>query len=337
MIFEKQQLQTALKTLTLARKENKIRQILNHFLCECNGNTARLTCTNLEQTIVCTIAEFSGATETFIINYDIIQYLEAVQAEKVTITISKVLELDEAEFLLFDHTEYPTIKTEIPEKKTDITKHLSKIFNSTSFASRDEQNLAINGVRLDDDIIAATDSFKMIKYDCETGIQTTIPLNAVNILKKINPESVTITTNKMTLVFEMPNITLSTRTLQLAYPNIKNIIEAQNSTHTIQIIRKELIEKLTKSIVFSDLIMLDFEHKNMRATGDTKKIKQPFEFLVVKGDFEQLKKISLNAKYLLEAATKSNEKELTMQLSSDRTPIIIDNFILLAPTAIREE
>ncbi|MFI3306343.1 MAG: DNA polymerase III subunit beta [Rikenellaceae bacterium] len=257
--------------------------ILDHFLMDLKGNVLTVTASDLETTMIATLAidstESEGAVaapaklllDTLKGFADIPLTIEAKdQSFAITVSWSSgSLTIPGA-----NPTSYPEMK-ELAEERRDVTfgvENLLNGLNKTSFATADDDlRPVMNGVLFNFEpttlTFVATDAHKLVKcsvvQDFDFSSSFILPKKPVGLLKSVlfkSDSEVALTFDSQSARFIFKNYTLVCRLIDGSYPNYNAVIPQKNPNKVI-VDRMELVNSIRRVAICSNpttnLIRLD--------------------------------------------------------------------------------
>lgn len=331
-------------------KENKIRPIISGILIEAENNQLKFTGTDLEQTIVINIdGEIIIPGKIVLDHRECIEYIKLVEEEEIIIeTEENMIKINNAKFSTFNYEEYPVINIEEGEKIIFNRLEFLNSIKKVNFASsKDMSNLAITGIRVDNDKIVATDTYRMIVDEVKkTNITKTIPFNSVvnliKILEKNGDKEINIL-NYDHFGIEINNIKYITRIIDLSFPDYNSIIQntINSNTNEIHINSKNFLKTLkkvntvvSKNIEYKNAAKFEIKLKEVVITGfnQKSKIKEKQDITNINGiEIET----SLNVKFLMEYIINSEKEVTIIKFDEFNKPFIINNEYLIMPITLK--
>lgn len=247
-----------------------------------------------------------------------------------------------------DLDEFPVINTNkqgelTTYNKTDLENALRKTIFS---ASKSSDNLSINVVRFTEDSIVASDSYRLVINNIKGNSEFSLPLNTSlllqKVLKKSDAEIVEMYLNENEAEIYVGDIVIKSRVVDLAFPNVKYVIENWqfSSEITINHSSKELAEIMKKLYTISkdnssdkNSFRFDFIKKELKVVGVDNKMNIPIEF---DGEID-IKAISLNAKFIEEYLKTVELDCVKMSFQDNKSAVKIEDNYYIMPLAIEED
>jgi len=362
--INRNELINALTTVSDVVSENKIRPVISGVKIETLGKNVMFTGTNLEQTIViekeCEIEE-SG--KVVFQTTQVIEYLKQCENKDIEITSTEsYLNIDnDADFVVYDASEYPVLKLfNTDEKKSiiDVSVFIDAL-ERVKFSSVMSDNLSLECVRLEIEkermLTCATDTFRMIYLETELKsdieLKVSLPLQTVNtLIKSLKGKSgnieICLTGNNIKFTFE--KMIMTSRLIELEFPNFKEIIKGINSSKDYFVNVADLNKSLKKVNIFArDNISaknagnFKFEKKLVISSkNDKSKGKDSLEYM---SETKEAFSINLNIKFILDFLAVFNKSTLMMRMNTENSAVVFqaenDNkFIYLTmPISLKED
>lgn len=310
-------------------KDNKIKPILSNIYAKVDRNELKFYGTDLDTTIV-TFMNIDSLNEEgeFTFSFSLVdEYLKEIKDENITIRTEKEILFIEtkdssSEFLMVNPKDFPNnidnFKLNDTTKKIELeSKELIDIIQKVSFAADVTQNnIAMNCVRIESVAkhlyFIAAETYRLaylskyINKDID-NFEVSIPLNAIfalsKILSSLPPDNVKIYQNDNKIYFAVENIIISTRQVELKYPNYQNILSNTTYDKSLKINADTFNKILKRAMVFvrnnseskyGTTFTFSDNKMNVHGISDVAKINEdiPVEYT---GDSL---KISLNIKFL---------------------------------------
>ena len=352
--INKNELKVALDLIASVAKENKIRPILSGVLIKADEKI-KLIGTDLEKTI---IAEIQGNIikkgSTLLDINELLSYVKVEDSETIDIYLDEnEIVVNDATFGTYEVEDYPRISIDHSyDIEIDRVQLIDSIENVISSVGQPD-NLAINGVRIDltNNAIVSTDTYRMTLSTMENDneLQVTIPQNAIQpilkALKATQIENIKVYSDGNQLYFEIDNITLGTRIIDLAFPEYERILESMVLPHEINFNKKELETVVKKLLIFvsknpasKNVAIFNIKDNKVKIEGksDKSKIKQSLDIINV-DNIET--KIALNVQFLADYLKTHKSDTVIAKLKDHNMPLKIeskDNVFLSMPVSLRQ-
>ena len=166
-----------------------------------------------------------------------------------------------------------------------------------------------------------------------TDLEITIPSKALaEVLKMVSKsESVSLRFDDVQAVFTANGNTITTRKLDGAYPDYKQLIPSQFETH-ITLERKPLIDALSRIGVLAsqknDIIkcQIDATNQEISLSVEAADVGNALESMPAQISGDDPKQLAFNVKYLMEGLKVFNSTEIQMQLNAATSPVVLNPF-----------
>ncbi|MGL4393063.1 MAG: DNA polymerase III subunit beta [Fusobacteriaceae bacterium] len=319
-----------LKIVEKAISENKIKPIISCVFVEAEDNKLKFYGTNLELTIVTTLSVNLQGSGQFVFQHQIVEeYLRELKAEDINLKIeNSVLTISTEDsstaFALQDHSEFP--KTYLSNELQDGTfsfaikkSEIVEAYEKTKFAaSQSTDDMRINCIKMDVENkmikFVGTDTYRLVylekEIDSDGKYSISIPLNSVDGITKLMKsldvdEDIRISIGTKNVKFEIADITIISRLIDLPYPDYKGILRNLNYDKKLTLKNQDFATILKRVMIFvknnSDSrygAIFELGDNKLAITGNSELAKIN-EALSVKFEGSPIK-ISLNTKFLHE-------------------------------------
>ncbi len=342
---------TLLKQLSLINgviSNNPVVPILENFLFEINGNTLRITSSDLQTSIITEIDIESKQNGSIAVPAKILlETLRNLPEQPITFTIEKnsyTLELssDNGRYKLAgenatDFPKIPSIKnTYSITIDSDV---LTNAIASTIFAtSNDELKPQMTGVCFNftekNAVFVATDGHRLVRYrrsdiHADSPHMIIVPRKALNLLKTSLPNektSVKIDFNASNAFFSFNNIHMICRLIDERFPDYENVIP-NNNPNKLTIDRLEFLSSLKRIAIYANKTT---NQVRLKISGSEIQIhaedldfsNEANERLSCEYDGESIE-IGFNAKFLIELLNNLDTKTISLELSTPNKAGII--------------
>lgn len=361
----------ALRIVDKAVSENKIRPVLSGVYLEAKDEKITLKGTDMELNIQSYMfGKIISEGEVVFTPQLVDEYLKEIDNEEVQLievngTLVIETENSSSEFSIFDASEYPRIATAGEGREYEISKEmLIDMLEKVKFASATStDNPAINVVRMELEHgkvrMAASDTYRLvyIQEDLEDAIEgstkISLPLGStealIKTLKSVGDEFVKLKYIGNQVVFEIEKVLLTSRVVDLAFPDYMGIFENTAYNKKVEINTEEFISVLKRVQVFvknnnesRNSALFDLVKNEFIITGasDSARIR---EELPLAKEGEDLK-ISLNVKYILDYLQNlDKEKKTIVNMSNSSGAVLVQNegndkfLYIVMPLALRED
>ncbi|CAB4126769.1 DnaN DNA polymerase sliding clamp subunit (PCNA homolog) [uncultured Caudovirales phage] len=329
-----------LKLSTAAKNKNM--PILGCVLVKVEGSVATLATTDLDTTTAATV--FAHDTFDGAICIPVKAFVDALKGVvKGDVKIERTAgfkvrlthDAGESVLLALSADEFPALKT-TPELGIKLNPaRFRDALNATLYAaSKDETRYNLNGVFVDANNMVATDGHRMVRVQGETGFtgESILPRKGLEILTRVLAKAVDplLTNDRTTNVnenhqhFKCGAFAIAMRLVDGQFPNYQQVIPKLND----------------KSVSFDHAVLLAALKRCDRNTFAPCKITMALEtgvvFSQVNPDTGENKinvvavathpfEIALNASYLYEAIENSTSGVVTLRMSDNLSPILVES------------
>ncbi|HKK76983.1 MAG TPA: DNA polymerase III subunit beta [Saprospiraceae bacterium] len=341
-----------LKHLQLASgsiSSNPVLPILEDFLFTIDGNTLKISATDLE-TSLSTEIEIMASDKNGTVAVPakiLLDTLKALPQQPITFAVDDEnfgIEITSAfgKYKLAGENgqDYPNIPQ--PEEVDSISipaPALDQAISKTIFAtSNDELRPAMTGVYFQVEfnklMLVATDAHKLVKYtykelNSEVSTSFIVPKKALNLLKGALPngETVKMSFNKANAFFSYGNTQLSCRLIDARYPDYNAVIPVDNP-NLLTISRTDFQNSLKRIAIYANKttnqVILNINDGSLTISAqDLDFSNEATEQLSCSYDGDALT-IGFNAKFLIEMLNVLESDEVVMELStSTRAGILL--------------
>jgi DNA polymerase-3 subunit beta len=361
----------ALHIVEKAVRDNKIRPVLSGVYLEAKEDKITFKGTDLELNIQSYMFGKIIEEGEIVFSFQLVdEYLKEIDDEEIQLietdgTLLIETENSSSEFSIYDADEYPKINIDTEGRVYEISKSLivdmlEKVKISSAVTN---ENPAVNAVRIELEHgkikMAATDTYRLtyIEEGLEDAMsgstKISLPLHSaealIKILKSVGDEFVKFRFVGNQAVFEIEKVILTSRVVDLAFPDYKGIFE--NTVYNKQVVvdTETLISVLKRVQVFvknntesKNSALFDLVGNRFFITGvsDSAKVKEELE---LEKEGEDLK-LSLNVKFMLDYLVNlDKDKNSIMKMSNSSGAVLMKNeenskyLYILMPLALREE
>ncbi|MCI6152041.1 DNA polymerase III subunit beta [Fusobacterium perfoetens] len=309
-----------LSDFSLILKENPIKPIIAGLKIEATKNNIIFTGTSLESNLI-KVVEGKIEEEGIVVvkSQLILEYIKLLDEEEIEIYLKdNSLIVHQAEFIILDDSIYPII---VKEEYNQITTINAKLFcealEKCKFcAYQTSDNLALNCIKVlfnkESMEFIASDSYRLTYFKTNNNSneekEYSIPLDSINsftkIIKDVDKDMIIGYSSKH-LVFIWENTYYSTRTIDLAFPNFRQILDFNSFDKNMEFNTDELKSSLKKVITVAKTsyeakygAIFDFKNNllTIQSHSGKGKISQKVNMIKSGENF----KGSLNTKFLLE-------------------------------------
>jgi len=347
----KSDLEKALSAIQKVVQKNPNLPILENALFEARGDELFIKATNIELFIEYKLTVSIDSDGEFAIPVDIL--LNSIRNSKT----QKKLELELKGTVLHvtdesgnftiktvPHEDFPKIKKpeSLKEKKEKINKELilNGVRSVYSYASNMTIKPELASVYIytdaDDLVFVATDQFRLaekrIKSTPNTKFENIlIPIknvnNLVKVLETVDDEDFKFVSEENQLSLESENIFVSSRVLDLSFPDYKSIIPKDFAIKLV-FLKEDFVSILKKTAMFTDNFgKTELEYKNgkLKISTENKDIGKIEEYLDVQSESKNLKefKVNVNNRYLRESVIPINSDSVELWFVDTGAPLLI--------------
>ena len=348
--IDKSNLIAALDLISGVAKENKIRPVISNTKIMADDKI-QLIGTDLEETIIVDLqGEIIEQGELLLDHTEALEYIKKSDNIEIDIILEDgFITIDNAKFTVFDVTEYPEIRLDPGNLKQVNSDDFKQAFKMVQFAAgQDQSNLATFGIRVDNDKLCATDSYRLAVTSLQTDLICTIPFNSTkNISKLINKcagDNIEIGYNNNKIYVKTENVLFCSRIIDLAFPDFRNIFSKtkENTPNEININRKELIKMLNKVIIFASKndesrfaakFIISGNKLTVKAQNGRSKVTEKVDIININNTELET---ALNVKYILDYITLLSCDTVIIKFRDNQSAFMINDDYLTMPMALRE-
>lgn len=314
---------------------NKIRPILENVYMRSQNGNVEFIATDLSNTIIKSVLCNENDVNVVFEPSLVLEYVKQLEAEEIEIKIDETMQIDGAEFSIFDYSEFPKVDIETKNEIKIESKILLKYFKRALFAAGKDDNVALNCIRLDIENetinIVSTDTFKMLKSkektEAKEKINASIPTSCMKSLLNMLSQNITIKISKEKnfIVFYDDVRKLKVRTISLDFPNCEAIFQTEeNLKTTIEMNKIELIKTLKRIDVFArenettkSAAVFDFKNNKLeiKAVGKSGKAKEKVDTIKIGNDL----KICLNIRFIIDFLNNTDGQTAMFKFLDDKT------------------
>lgn len=291
----------------------------------------------------------------------VLEYIKLIEVEQIDIMSKEnKLYIHNAEFSVFDSSEYPNIKEIQGNISFDMDiMDLLDGFDKVSFsASLQSDNLSLNCVRIEsyEDKLhfLTSDNFRLSYYSYEVNVPNefavSIPLDAVHAISKIFKSyagNLKFTIEGSQLKISTEHLVFMTRLIDIAFPEYKAIFKNLEGNKKVEANRETFFSALKKVYTVAkinqetkDAALFKFQGNKLNLLSSTGRAKTSQNIDIIK-EGDDLK-ASLNVKFIMEFV--NNIKNNVIITCTNSSSMFVfreyknDNYIyMLMPLALRED
>ena len=349
--IKQNKLNKALKIVSrIAANSRTTLPILNNVLISVKDKKASLISTNLDMAIVTHIPVSSSKDGKITVPARLFsEFIDILPNDQIVKLNSKNNKL-EASTDQYNSTingvsaeEFPELP-ELDEEEAisfkinieDFSNGLSEVINASS---NDLTRPALTGVYFNtfegNLYIAATDGYRLAdkKFIAKVKdeVQAIVPTSSLQeVLRCIDDESkeIEIVFDEAQVRFRMNNIEITSRLIDGSYPDYRQLIPKENDI-TVELDKNEFIRVVKLAALFarevggSIICKTDSEKNILTVTSVANEFGENASDIKVKADKDV--KVTLNARYLLDALNAIKDSKITMGFSNKIDPVVLRN------------
>jgi len=357
----KNDLERALNTVQKAVSKNQAVPAIENVLFEARGDELFIKATNIEVFVEYKITVALEKDGEFLIPVDIL--LQSIknsntQNKKITLELKKnTLHIKDgnSNFTIktVNKEDFPIIKK--PESLKNTKNTIDKdvflkgvksvyLFSSNMLVKPELSSVYIH--KEDDNLVyVSTDQFRLaekkIKHNSNENFQNIlIPIKNINIIIKIlestEEQTLRFVSEENQLSFESDNLFVSSRILDLSFPDYKNIIPKEYKTKLI-VLKEDFLNSLKKTALFTDKFgktEISLNNKKILLKTENKDIGEIEEQIDVVQEGEDNFKLNINNKYLQEGVLAINSDSVELWFLKEGSPLLLkgvgdDSFVYI--------
>lgn len=342
----------ALNTVKGAVPSKSTMPILECILFERDGDTLRLSATDLEISIVQTVpVQFvtNGTPESTPIAVPAQRLIDTLRAlPDLPIEFSAdsdfeiQMETDQGHYKMVGHdgADYPELPELEGQHEINVEGGLlGRAIDKTAFAvSKDALRPAMMGVYFqvgeDEARVVATDGHRLVKLDlpelqANTSVDFIVPEKATKLAGRIveDDETCTVQVGEGHVSFELENSRVLARLIDETYPNYEAVIPGENERNLV-VNREDMLNAVKRVGLYSssmtNQIRLDITADTVTISAeDVERSSEAEEVIHCDYDSEDME-IGFNAEYLTEVLSNVESDEVVFELSSpNRAGIVL--------------
>ncbi|MDD4957322.1 MAG: DNA polymerase III subunit beta [Candidatus Omnitrophica bacterium] len=344
----KEALVEGIQTVQNAVSQKSSLPILSNVLLEAEGNTLKLTATDLDIGICASVpveTEVAGAiTVPARKFFDIIKALP--DGSEISLSMKKnnfvTIKSGRAQFKIIGlpKEEFPQLPTFEDKDSINIGQgELRDIFNLTDFAvSRDDTRFVLNGVLFgikgEKITIAATDGRRLAVVRKSLGHKTLIerdviiPAKTVQEIKRMLSDEgdVTIKFSENQILFAFPNSFVLSRLIEGEYPNYKNVIPDKLDC-VMKVQREEFLQAARRASIFTDqesmAIKLNIKKNKLTISKNTPYLGEAKEEINIDYEGNDEIEIGFNPRYLIDVLKSLSDEEIDFEIQEANKPGVV--------------
>lgn len=345
---------------SLALATNHAKGVANHrsslpvianILLQANGNKLTVTATDLEVRLSMSIdaaIEKNGSVtvpaKTFA---DLVRTLSddtvSMELSERTITLSLECGKNKASLKGLAADEFPVVSSGDPELLTVMTAESlqTAMAKAVMAASVDESRPMLTGVLCEFEgdtlTLAAADGFRLARVRAtlpnpvEERVEALVPAKSVSKLIRLRPDDddVKISTAGGTVIFELPDTTLTSQIIQLQFPDYTQIIPQKVET-TATFERKQMIERCQAARIFAreaaGALRLNLAQGlpigSITITAKSEEAGNSSGIVDATIEGEDIE-IAVNVAYLLDALKVLDDEKIELRLTQPNSPLLL--------------
>lgn len=341
------QLSKQLQKTQGAIANNPVLDIVKYYKFDINEGTLVITATDMETTIITSLAV--EADEDFVFTIpaktitDTVRELPDIPVEftfqEVENNIAVVAGKAEYNMLALSTDEFPELPSRIDDNKVKINSDiLIDAFTKTSFAtSNDEVRQAMQGIYVEVDFnnitFVATDAHKLVKFTysaIKTDVTESfiIPKKSAMLLKNVfdSDEEITMYIMRKNVFFVGDTNRLICRLIDANFPDYNTVIPNDNPNHMV-IDRASLLNTLKRIIIFANQtthgVTLNITEDSVKLTAqDVDFSSKAEDVLRCQFDGEETK-IGYSGKFLIQMLSNLDTEEVRIKMSTPNRPSLL--------------
>lgn len=212
-----------------------------------------------------------------------------------------------------------------------------------------KDSLSVNGIRFANKEIVSTNTYAMAVGNISSEIKEEITINEetikclIAVLKENKNSKVILYKEDNKCLLEINDIYILGRTIDLAFPDYKSILEHTTYDKSIKVSNKELVKELKEHLKINKDNEIKYALKLILSKNKLELISINKAMIEKKSELiitcEDSLRITLNNKFLLDFLKNTKDKEINIDLSDKMNPILIttNNYRFMSmPLAISE-
>ena len=322
---------------------NSTMPILDYFLFQLNGETLKVTASDIQTTITASLkVESNDEAEVAVPARILIDTLKALPEQPITFHLN---EQEENQQLQISTTsghysvayetadEFPrAVKLEDPHSISVSSEVVGEAISKTIFATaNDDLHEQMNGVffefKTDELRFVATDAHKLVRYkrtdfNSDEDFSFIMPKKPLNLIKsnlfESNEDTVQIDYNESNVKFQVDDVQMTCRLIEGKYPNYEAVIPNENP-NVLVIDRAQFLSSLKRTSIFANKTTNQVRLKIAGAelnisTEDLDYSNQAEERLTCDYQGDDME-IGFNSKFLIEMLSNLSSKEVQLNMS----------------------
>ena len=341
MKIKQNKLQLGLKVIGNIVKDNDIIPVLSNVFFKFNGKLNLIT--NNSDIIFSYLIDTDNSFDNFLVNCNLLkQSTSCLDGEYIELNkIDKKITIESENNKISINTQEDTFP-DIPEYKKDNHIQINKkvfyesILGIVFATATNDMKIELSGVLFDVQknkiTLVSTDGIRLAKKEIiqenNFEVKKIIPIKVLNELIRIIPlldfEFIDIYISDGTLVFEINDVVIISRTIEGNYPDYKQIIPNEFD-FKVEVNKKKLLQSLKLSSIFSDNNLKDtvlkFKNNELEVFSNSGRKGEGTSKIEIENIIE--KEIKFNHDFLLDAI--NNIKNDKLMLSFDNTKLILSS------------
>lgn len=320
-------------------------QIMQNVLLEAENGNLRMTCSDIDLTMYCTIpAEVEEPGKTTLPAKVLFSVVSCSPEGIVEITVDNddraTIKAGSAKYRLVGTTaaSFPALPQEADDNSYIIDQALLKeMLRKTAYAAPvDDIRKALKGVLMNFSLgkltLVATDGKRLalvekeLEDPIEKDLRITIPNRTVSELQRILTSNghVEIKLNGSQLCFKLDRVVLYSKIVEDQYPNFEQVIPRE-CNYTVSLDRAMLVSALERvSVMTSDVrsTMFSFSGNLLQITSNAADLGDARDEMPIKYDGDPID-ITFNPNYILDALKAIDDDEVRFNLIDGHSPGVI--------------
>lgn len=343
-----------LQTISRVINNKNTLQILDNFLLELEGNTLKMTASDIETTMITSmeVQDVEGSGTVAVTNKLLLDTLREFPEQPLTFTIDDetlamvITSVNGTYNFIGQNGELYPILPKLDEESKELAVEADLLMNGinkTYFCMADDElRPVMNGIFFDvteDLTLVATDAHKLVRFNTKyasasvaDGEQMSfiLPKKPATLLRSVLPKesgTVQIKFDDKNAYFQLDNYTMVCRQVEGKYPNYNGVIP-KNNPYKVLVDRLSLLNSLKRVSVFSNqasnLIKLDFADNQVHVSAQDIDFSISAEEMIQCNYSGEAVKIGFKSAFLIEMLANLDSEEVTIELADpSRAGIIL--------------
>jgi DNA polymerase-3 subunit beta len=339
----------ALQNVSNAVRDNRTIASVSGVYLDVKNDSIEVKGTDLEVSVSATLkAEVINPGITVVKANTLQEYLKEIddkyiQVQEIGTEIVINTEKSSSSYSTMNHQDYPDTFSFMPSTfcNIDSTLLLDGLEKTIVGAATSPDNLAVHSVRLDifegSMKIVTSDTYRLFMYQHnialaeDLAVKATIPLKTaqslIKIIGSVNPKEIKVSSTKTVIFFEIGNVKVLSKLIDLPYPDYLSIISSLSFDKEVLCQRESLISVLKRMIIFArnntDIrngakLSFNDDTLEIEAASDIAKLKEKVNTIKKGSDFY----IALNVKFILDFLQQISG-DVLMQFKDENTATLM--------------